>query len=320
MSGGATASATEAVSQQELLTDQSVSFEFDTPLSEACRHVLRTDGKQVRPSLVREAAKFGPQSESRLVNQAAAAVELLHMASLTHDDVIDGGDMRRGTETARARYGDSVSVLTGGCLYAQAVQLLADAGDRPMRHFCEAAAEVTAGQMVETEDLFNSERSVERYMASVEGKTATLFSLSAQLGAELAGADEEIVGKLIRYGGQLGVAFQIADDVLDFLAGDLVTGKAQGGDIRRGVYTLPLLYAVRSNPELRSRLEAGDGAESLEELNAEIRRSGGFEQAVKDCARHVDAAADALAGLEGAEILQAIPTALLEKCRSEALP
>jgi heptaprenyl diphosphate synthase len=306
------------VGESPLLTELSVRFALESRLADACRHVLQTDGKQLRPSLVREAARFGPRPDDPSVGQAAAAVELLHLASLTHDDVIDGGEMRRGTSTARALYGDSASVLSGGCLYARAVQLLASTGDVATKLFCEAAAEITEGQMLETEDLFNSERTVQRYMAAVEGKTAVLFALSAQLGALLSGGEEKVIEELATFGHELGVAFQIADDVLDLVAGDLITGKAQGNDVRRGVYTLPLLYAIETDPGLAQLLAEEDVADAgLPELCSRVGAAGGFERALFDCELRIEAAKAPLVELPGSEGLGLLADLLVEKCREE---
>lgn len=299
------------------LTAESVDFELESRLARTCRHVLRTDGKQLRPNILREAAKYGPRTDDETVQNAAAAVELLHLASVTHDDVIDASDLRRGIETARARFGDRASVLGGGWLFARAVELLADGGDEATRHFCDATARICEGQMLESEDLFNVDRSPQRYLAAIDGKTATLFALSARLGAHLSGADRETVAKLAHYGRDLGLAFQISDDVLDLIAEDLITGKPQGSDLRRGVYTLPLLYALRANPGLAKLLQEPDASsEGLGQLVKEISAAGGFEQALADCSRYVDSAKAAVRGSSHGD-LGGIADAVLDRCRGK---
>jgi heptaprenyl diphosphate synthase len=302
------------------LNGESAAFELDTELANACRHVLETDGKQLRPSILLEAARNGPRPTDPAVERAAAAVELLHIASLTHDDVIDGGELRRGQETVRVRYGDSASVLSGGWLYARAVELLALSGNEPTQRFCEATARICEGQMQETEDLFNTDRSPQRYLDAIEGKTATLFALAAWLGARLAGAEEEVVEALDLYGRELGLGFQIADDVLDLIADDAITGKAQGSDVCRGVYTLPLLFALESEPDLGDLLQdPAAGTERLPELIEAIRRSGGFEKSLADCAFHLQAAKAATVDLPHSDRLCAIADAVLGRCTQEAL-
>ena len=301
------------------LNGESAEFETDTALAAACRHVLATDGKQIRPSIVREAAKHGPRSGSEAVERAARAVELLHLASLTHDDVIDGGDLRRGTETARVRFGDPASVLSGGWLFASAIELLAGAGNDATGYFCAATARICEGQMLESEDIYNSDRSVARYLEAIEGKTAALFELSALLGALLSGHDEDVVERLRSYGRELGLGFQIADDILDLLADDAVTGKSRGSDVRRGVYTLPLLYALAAESGLAELLQDPEaGGARLPELTEGIERAGGFERASAECAEHLAVAKAALVGLPHERRLGAAAEAILQRCRSGA--
>jgi heptaprenyl diphosphate synthase len=252
-------------------------------LAEPVEYFLGTTGKQLRSTVVLRAAGVGPRPADPLVRLGAVAVELSHLATLAHDDVIDGGRIRRGARTVDVMYGSFASGFVGGVLFARAGELAARCGAEPMLRFARAGANVCKGQMAEFEDLFDLARSVRRYRLAIAGKTASLFELAAWLGAWLAGAAERTTEALARFGRELGMAFQIADDVLDLTAPESETGKVQAKDLREGVYSLPVIHALRADARLREQLEHGPREAELPELLARIERSGAIELAISQC-------------------------------------
>ncbi len=268
-----------------------------TRLSDACRHLLSNQGKKLRSSILLEAATCGTESNSDLVRQAAIAVELLHVSSLVHDDLVDEGKLRRGQETVGFKYGNSAAALVGGSLIARAVDLISECGDEAVDLFSNCITRICDGEMYQFQDLHDLDRLPEGYYRVIEAKTASLFELSGQLGASLAGAENSAITKLTRYGHELGFAFQISDDLLDLLVGDEVTGKTSGSDLRQGVYTLPVLYSLSKSKRLRDLLANDDADMQSREIIDEIRNAGGIDRAISDCRNHMNTAKEMVAGL-----------------------
>ena len=268
-------------------------------LAAACRHLLKTKGKQLRSTIVLEAARYGPEPDSDVVRRVATATELLHYATLAHDDVVDDGQMRRKVTSVAAEFGHAAAAYAGGWLCARAVELVADTPYA--QDAAEAACAICDGEMLEVRDVGNVARTPERYFEAIAGKTARLFSLAASIGAKASQASEPVVSALTRYGHELGMAFQISDDILDVIAGEAEIGKPAGSDLRQGVYTLPVIYALEEDPSLRPILVEGFDDAEIPAIVDSIVATRGIERAQVDCDRHARAATDALEAVPGGE-------------------
>jgi heptaprenyl diphosphate synthase len=244
-------------------------------VSEASTHLIKAGGKRVRPTLVMLAARAG-ETGVPSTDLAAAAIELVHLATLYHDDVIDETETRRGAPTVHSKWGTEVAVLSGDYLFALGCGLGADAGGEVPGILARAIAQVCEGQIIETGSLGDPERSIEQYLHAIERKTAALFRAACELGAATAGAPPRERAALVVYGESLGLAFQVVDDLLDLVGDPQVTGKVPGTDLREGVFTLPVLLGRDRDDDLRRMLV--DGERDLEPWLAGLRRAGALEE------------------------------------------
>jgi heptaprenyl diphosphate synthase len=217
----------------------------DPFVSEAARHLVEAGGKRFRPLLVLLAAHFG-DPEAPGVVPAAVVVELTHLATLYHDDVMDEAPLRRGAPSANARWDNTVAILTGDFLFARASDLLADLGPQAVRIQARTFERLVTGQIRETVGPLEGQDPLDHYLAVLADKTGSLIATSGRFGAMLSGADEQTVDVLARFGERIGVAFQLADDLLDVASESVDSGKTPGTDLREGVATLPALHALRS--------------------------------------------------------------------------
>jgi heptaprenyl diphosphate synthase len=225
-------------------------------ITEAAQHLVRAGGKRFRPLLVMLAAQFGDPYAPGVV-PSAVVVELTHLATLYHDDVMDEAAVRRGVPSANTRWGNSVAVLTGDFLFARASQILADLGPEAVRVQALAFERLVTGQILETAGPQDGRDPVDHYLEVLGGKTGSLVAVSCRFGAMMSGADETVVDVLTQYGERLGVAFQLADDVLDIASDSHESGKTPGTDLREGIPTLPVLLAREQGDEaLLAALEA----------------------------------------------------------------
>lgn len=220
-----------------------------SPLAEACTYAVSKIGRQLRPRMVQEAAALGSASNEDVL-AAMRTVELLHVATLLHDDVIDGSQLRRGEPSVSRRYGALAAQYSGGWMLGAGLQLASRLGRDAVELFAEVVEELCAGQMLETQHLWDRRRSQADYERAVMGKTASLFRLSTRLGGLVAGVGEMSLSALDQFGRSFGIAFQLADDLGDLLGDPADTGKDHGTDVRHGVYTLPVLYAMEADPGL----------------------------------------------------------------------
>ena len=224
------------------------SVKSDYPfVTETSRHLVDAGGKRFRPLLVLLAAQFG-DAEAPGVVPAAVVVELTHLATLYHDDVMDDASMRRGAASANARWDNTVAILTGDFLFAKASELLADLGPDAVRIQARTFERLCTGQIRETVGPTESEDPVDHYLSVVADKTGSLIATSGQFGAMLAGADDGVVAVMTRFGERIGVAFQLSDDILDVASESGESGKTPGTDLREGVATLPVLHLRRPVP------------------------------------------------------------------------
>jgi heptaprenyl diphosphate synthase len=214
-------------------------------LATSATHLMAAGGKRLRPIMVLLAAQFGDPADPRVI-QAAIALELTHLATLYHDDVMDEADVRRGTVSANSRWGNSVAILTGDFLFARASALLAELGTDAIRIQAETFGLLVTGQLAETVGCQPGEDPLEHYISVVRHKTASLFATSGRFGAMFSGASPEVVERMTPACLALGVAFQLADDILDVASASEQSGKTPGTDLREGVRTLPMLHALAS--------------------------------------------------------------------------
>lgn len=277
----------EALIRRTLVSD----YPFVT---DASRHLADAGGKRFRPMLVLLAAEFGNRTAPEVV-PAAAVVELTHLATLYHDDVMDEAELRRGAPSANARWDNTVAILTGDFLFSRASELLADLGPEAVRIQAQTFSRLVIGQIKETIGPGAEEDPVDHYLAVVADKTGSLIATSGRFGAMMSGATPEVVEIMTEFGELIGVAFQLADDVLDVSSDSQESGKTPGTDLREGVRTLPVLHALRSDDpadaELRELL-VGDLSDDDRHARALmlLRRSQALELARADLQRHADAA------------------------------
>jgi heptaprenyl diphosphate synthase len=226
-------------------------------VTEAARHLMEAGGKRFRPLLCFLAAETGAAADADSaadVLTAACVVELTHLASLYHDDVMDEADLRRGAESANARWDNHVAILTGDFLFSKSSELTAALGAEAVRIQAQTFTRLVEGQILETLGPGPDDDPLAHYLRVVAGKTGSLIATSARYGAMFAGAPAEVVDALTAYGEKVGVAFQLSDDILDVASETAESGKTPGTDLREGVPTLPVLIARKSEDPADARL------------------------------------------------------------------
>ena len=217
-------------------------------LSAHLHHVLETSGKRIRPALTLLASRFHP-CNGRVTEIMAEAVELLHIATLIHDDTVDNSDTRRGKATLSSLWGRNVAVLVGDYVFATSATFVCDTGNiRVIRRFSETIMELSTGELHEIAGAYDWQQTREHYFQRIYNKTASLFTTATEAGAVLSGAPEPICQALKDYGYNLGMAFQIVDDILDFDGTSEEVGKPVGTDLAQGIMTLPSLIAMERHP------------------------------------------------------------------------
>ncbi|MDY6911992.1 MAG: polyprenyl synthetase family protein [Chloroflexota bacterium] len=249
--------------------------------AEVIKQAIGGLGKGVRPAVTLLSGKFNHYNLEFLVPMATA-VELLHTASLVHDDTIDKSPLRRGYPTINNLLGDNAAIMAGDYLFAKSAELAAMPGNlRVVRLFARTLMALAKGELEETLSLYNWQQSRNDYFRRIDGKTAALFAMAAESGAILSDSPEETIQALKNYGHNLGLAFQIVDDLLDFTGEEEVMGKPVGNDLLLGVLTLPSLLYLEQHPDgkpIKRGFEArGDGAD-LRQAVAEIRGSSLIEE------------------------------------------
>ena len=279
-------------------------------LSQLLDHVLENTGKRVRPAVTLLASGFHP-NDGRNAETMASAVEILHVATLIHDDTVDASDLRRGKVTVSTRYGAAKALLLGDYLLATAASFVCETEDlRVIRRFSELATELASGELHELSESYTSRQTREKYLKRIYRKTASLFSAAAEAGGVLSGAPERTVKHLREYGYNLGMAFQIVDDILDFDATTEEIGKPVGNDLAHGVVTLPAIIAIESHPTDNAvvQLFPGLGEEDvvMEEVDQDrlrraldlIQSSSVIDDSYAVAAQFCDSALDSLSALE----------------------
>ncbi len=275
----------------------------DFPLvAEAARHLVEAGGKRFRPVLTLLASHFGTEPDSDAVIAASVVVELTHLGTLYHDDVMDEALVRRGAASANARWGNTMAILTGDFLFARASDVLADLGPEAVRIQARTFARLVTGQIRETVGADGGADPVEHHLSVLADKTGSLIATSALLGARLSGAEPSVVDSLRRYGETIGVAFQLSDDLLDVTSESTESGKTPGTDLREGIRTLPVLYALATTDPAEERLRellAGPLSEDARHAEALtlLRGSPAIAAARRTLTGYADRARAELAGL-----------------------
>jgi heptaprenyl diphosphate synthase len=269
-------------------------------VTDAASHLMEAGGKRFRPLLVLLAAEAGSHPESDAVITAACVVELTHLASLYHDDVMDEAALRRGAESANARWDNHVAILTGDFLFSKSSELTADLGADAVRIQARTFTRLVEGQIQETVKPGAGDDPLAHYLDVVAGKTGSLIATSARYGARFGGASPEVEEALTAYGDIVGTAFQLSDDILDVASDSEDSGKTPGTDLREGVPTLPVLMAQGSARHEDARLlQLLDSNLSDDDLHAEALALLRAHPAMDDARVYVVArAAEAKALLE----------------------
>jgi heptaprenyl diphosphate synthase len=281
----------------------------DPFVHEAARHLLAAGGKRFRPTLVLLAGHFGDPTDPRLID-VAVAIELTHLSTLYHDDVMDEAALRRGIPSANAAYGNKLAILTGDYLFARASEVTARLGSEATGVLAAAIARLVEGQIRESRGPQPSQDPVDHYMSVLADKTGSLIAAACRLGGMLSGAPPHAVAALTEYGERIGVAFQLRDDLLDVSTEPSVTGKAPGTDLLAGVRTLPVLYLLRRGgpeaAELTRFLEGERDQRGLDRVLGLVRASPAFEEARRAAQAEAVRAKEALAGLDPSHARQAL--------------
>lgn len=288
----------------------------DPFLTEVARHLVDAGGKRLRPALTVAAAGLGPGDGFPLGGEEApgtpdgaapfvmggVSVELVHVGSLCHDDVIDEALTRRGVETVNARWGNLIAILAGDFLLARASEIAAGLGTEVAGLLAATIARLCQGQTLEIQAAYDVKRSESSYFAAIAGKTASLMSAACRIGALTSGQDRDRIDALTSFGHAFGMAFQICDDILDLVGTDETLGKPAGLDLVAGVYTLPVIMALADpdtgpalTPLLGGPIDPGD----RDRARQLVRDSPALDRAVASARHWADQAGEAIGSLPG---------------------
>lgn len=304
--GGAFAQALELINPHLYSVEERIRAQarsFDPAVEGYISYVCETGGKRLRPALALLAGGATGKITSSHVD-LAVIIELIHVATLVHDDIMDGAELRREQPTATAKWGNAISVLLGDCLFAHALRLSTGFSNSDIcRRIADAASEVCSGEIIQTQRRFDLKLSAADYYRIIEMKTAALFSAACELGAFISEAGPGVIGALRTFGSKVGTAYQIYDDCLDLAGTEEETGKTLGTDIRKGKFTLPILLMLQNGKGLNlgnlSELLLREDTVDEEALDELLNRSGAMEAAAGVARRMLGEAQDAL---------QAVPT------------
>jgi len=269
-------------------------------LDEVTTHLINAGGKRLRPSLALAAATGGAGGAGHDDLQGAVAVELVHLASLYHDDVMDEATMRRNVESVNARWGNLVAIVAGDFLLARSAEIAASLGTEIAALLAHTLGKLCEGQVSEVRSAFDTGRSEQQYFSAIAGKTAALMSTSCRIGGITGGRPRAEIEALTAFGRSFGLIFQLRDDLLDVLGTDEELGKPAGQDLAEGIYTLPVLLALRDpvlGPELEALLGRPLGQPERDKAKAMVSSSSAVGETLSAAARFVDEAAQAAHGL-----------------------
>jgi len=281
-------------------------------VNQVSQYIIGAGGKRLRPlSVVLAARACGHQGQKHV--PAAAIIEFIHTATLLHDDVVDGSDMRRGRNTANHVFGNEASVLVGDYLYSRSFQMMVELGDlRIQEVMANATNTIAEGEVLQLMNAHDPETTEQRYLEVIYRKTAKLFEAGAQMAAIVSDSPREIEQSMVDYGRHLGTAFQLVDDVLDYKATAEELGKNLGDDLAEGKPTLPVIYALAHAPaaeaaRLREAIETG-GIDDLDQITRLIETSGGLEYTARMARLEKDMAVEALGRLPASKYRDALVT------------
>jgi len=263
-------------------------------MDEAATHLVKAGGKRLRPAFTLLAAKLFSENLDEVI-PLAVALELIHMATLVHDDVIDNSNLRRGRETVKSGWGNRVSIYAGNYVFARSLSLVAlYKRSDILEVLAETSMRICEGEIRQMLSCYDVNQGLKDYMRRIERKTALLISVSCQLGAMIINAGEDETRALQKYGYYLGMAFQVTDDILDFVASEEILGKPVGSDIRQGVITLPAIYAMKFDAEgekLRKLLSSPTSCSSqAEEIIHIVTESDGIDYAYQVSFKYLELA------------------------------
>ncbi|MCL6638540.1 MAG: polyprenyl synthetase family protein [Firmicutes bacterium] len=268
-------------------------------LTETATHLLNAGGKRLRPALTLFGARFC-NFDLEKVLPLAVALELIHMATLVHDDVVDAAMTRRGKPTVKARWGNSISTHIGTYLFSTSLILISKYEDKPLisRVLSDTSVKMCEGEIQQLSASFDVHQTIRDYFYRINRKTALLIAASAQLGAVACGAPPDVYLPLKRYGHNIGMAFQITDDILDMVADQKQLGKPVGGDLRQGIITLPVIYALK-NSNKRERLielvgKIDKNEDEVREAIEAVKECGAIEYSFYVSGKYIDKAKEAL--------------------------
>ncbi|MBS4173278.1 heptaprenyl diphosphate synthase component II [Bacillus sp. FJAT-49736] len=261
-------------------------------IQSASLNLIDAGGKRLRPIFVLLSAKFG-KYDIQAIKNVAVALELIHMASLVHDDVIDDAELRRGKLTVKAKWDNRIAMYTGDFILACSLEYMTRI-ENPEAHriLAKTIAEVCVGEIEQIKDKYRFNQTLRDYLRRIKRKTALLIAISCQLGAIVSGADEDIHKKLFQFGYYVGMSYQITDDILDFTGTEKVLGKPAGDDLLQGNITLPVLYAMKDAVAKKKILTVHENMEKeeMKEIIAVIKETGAIEKSHQLSRRYLEKA------------------------------
>ena len=279
----------------------------DSPLiTSIAQHLLRTKGKRIRPAFLFLSSRAANNFTEHTVD-CSLAIELIHTATLLHDDVVDESMLRRGQETVNSQWTNLISVLMGDYLFAKAFRIMVEPESvELMRAISRATERISVGELRQIEETGNYSLSEEEYLAIIADKTASLFNVSCEVGPILGNSGKRERQKFAQFGEKIGIAFQIADDLLDFTGDPAVTGKEPGNDVITGKVTLPLIYALKkvgkdTQKEIISYLQDNKESINFEKIYKFVRENGGIEYAYQRAHQIGEEGLEAVSSLEISE-------------------
>jgi octaprenyl-diphosphate synthase len=284
----------------------------DSPLiSSIARHLLRTKGKRIRPAFLFLSSRAADNFTERSID-TSLSIELIHTATLLHDDVVDESEMRRGRETVNAQWTNLISVLMGDYLFAKAFRIMVETGSvELMKAISRATERVSVGELRQIEETSNYNLSEQEYLSIIADKTASLFAVSCEAGPILNRCTNSDRQRFANFGEKVGTAFQIADDLLDFVGKAEVTGKEPGNDVLTGRITLPLIYSLKKagragNREIIECLQNNGGRDSFDLVFDFVRQNGGIEYAYSRADELSQQGLEAIDGIESSVYLDSL--------------
>lgn len=277
----------------------------DSYLDQVTTHLIAAGGKRLRPLLAFASATGGAREASQDVLLGGVALELMHLASLYHDDVMDEAVVRRNVESVNARFGNLIAIVAGDYLMARSAAIAADLGTEIAGLLARTLASLTRGQVAEVRTAYHVDRTVDDYFEAISGKTAALMASACRVGALTASRDDASTGALTAFGNAFGMVFQIRDDVLDLVSSTDTLGKPGGQDLAEGIYTLPVLLALADpavGPELAALLGQPLEEPECEKARLLVTSTDSVERALLEGRRWASAAVDALAPIPEAPL------------------